>query len=92
MSKNAGKRETQKKETGAVVWTETTLPVWVGKTNISTRYNPVEMLILLIGLGNIPARADFTVVDAQIKSAVGVIANPCFIHDGCPLAPVIRQR
>jgi hypothetical protein len=50
------------------------------------------MAALLVGLGNIPARANFTVVNPQIKSAVGIVAYPCFVHDGCPIAPIIRQR
>ena len=48
---------------------------------MSARRSPADMAALLIGLGNIPARADFTVVNPQIKSAVGVVAHPCFVHD-----------
>ena len=48
---------------------------------MSARRSPADMAALLVGLGNIPARADFTVVDPQIKSAVGVVAHPCFVHD-----------
>ena len=50
------------------------------------------MATLLVGLGNIPTRANFTVVNPQIKSAVGIVAYPCFVHDRCPIAPIIRQR
>ena len=80
------------KETGAALLGEGENGKPVRGNNHFGEVFPTEMATLLVGLGNIPARANFTVVNPQIKSAVGIVAYPCFVHDRCPIAPIIRQR
>ena len=89
--KNAGEASDTKKGKPAppIEHLQNGKPVWVRQTTISARESPRRNVNLLIGLGNIPARTDFAVVDTQIKPAIGVVAHPRFIHNGCALASII---
>jgi hypothetical protein len=38
-----------------------------------------------------PSHTDFAVIDPEIISAIRIGAHPCFVANGSPISPVIRQ-
>jgi hypothetical protein len=54
--------------------------------------NPFSSNILFGGLSNVFAEGDFTIVDSDGKTAIGIGAHPGFEHYGSALPAIIRKR